>query len=335
MKKPPINQIRPKKLVEIKKRHFFSGVGSNVKFVLWSKQIQKLILCLETTENPVRLYDLEEKELTTPLNFCSDVIDFMLTYNGETLLILSESNTLYSIQVGSFKVVNKFTLKQKISAHHFVFADNTCQNIYLKTSRSQLHHVNINDNTSKITNLKGFLDTRWLKIKICSHHRVMYGTNRLRQLAFYNAKRGFKYSVITNNLVNSSFLHTSDSLRKDDKMLFSGDYNGILIVTDTRSSKLKKVVQVRDQRKISFLESKERLIFGGTQIGELIILQAFQPFCVLYFHRFSIRIYCICITRQFFAVGGNVNDPFKLFDVPVDKNIKNICQNMTNKKAIE
>lgn len=301
--------------LKLKQKAEIQRIRINLNYILWSCKIKKFLLQFSTEKNPLRVLDPQTQQISTPIKLKVGIRNMKLTKKQDKLVILDYNGFFWVIELTHFKIENK--LKSKIwGSLSFVFIDKLCESVFVNSSFYGLSKINMVSEDSKKLHYRGFYSSNLNDFSIDSDHKIIYGTLEHQYECFpasYNVTKGFKYRVYSQKL--DKFDNPSFTLSKKDTLLISGGIFGRLIFIDLRSDKSMNTMQIENQKCIVCLESKDRVIFGGTEDGHLFIIRNSFPFNVIFYQKINSRICSIGLQHKYFVIGGDINESVKLFEI--------------------
>lgn len=301
---------------ELKLKSEITQIEEKINCILWNSKLKKFLLQFDTENNPLRLLKPETQEISIPLEFDFKIRDLRLTKGEDMLLIFDYSKTFTVIDLSNFRKQNNFRLSSK-NIDSSVFKQKSCKKIFFNTHNKGLIKINLFSQKFVIMKFKGLNYIIRNKFKISSDEKFFYGILKNKKKYFpasYNAARGFRYRVHLQKF--KKFYNTSNTLNKENTVLISGDQNGKLGFTNFRSYKCMSALQLESKEWIYCLESRDKLIFGGTYDGELFIMRDAHPFSLIYYQKINEYILSIGLSDKYFVVGGNYHDSIKIFEIP-------------------
>lgn len=293
------------------------GLKADLLNIIYHSELKIFFLRYFNIQKPVRTLDLKShRTLIFEIAQEKGIYDIQLSKDQQRLLFVGKDQFLYIVELLPRKqnrVFKKFKLPCR-NIYSFMFADKYCEKVFLTSNVSGLYLMNLKTGFIQQLYVTGF-DSVWSQTNLISANlRVLYGCRKNRFSASYFVSRGFKFRVFSFNIKGLD--NTCNALSEDNKMLFSGNRYGKLVIIDTRSSKLLTLMQFSSDCNIYTLRSKGRFLYGGTWGGELFVLQACFSFRVFYFCKISSSIDSICVTDHLLIVGGRKYDPIRVFSLP-------------------
>lgn len=280
----------------------------------WDKE--KLFLIHQTRNNPLKQLDLVTGNLKTPIQFEGSIQQAQFTSDNLQMVIIMNKR-IRVFKVPGFGLLHEFKLHCG-TLESFVFADKSCQEILLNANMTGLHLVNIQTKKVRQMHLYGFFNTWPDNLIMCSKHRVLYGVTKTESTAAYSLKRLSKFKVFVCHFKRPCA--KSSVLTRDDKILFTGDGRGRLTTFNSSSSKIMSSAQLESKSLIKCLQVGCKLLYGGTLDGELLVMQSFSPFSVLYYQKVSRLIFSVKLTGSCLVVAGVTYDPVLIYKKPeIDK----------------
>lgn len=306
---------QPRKEIELNQKSEFWGIKNQMQSIIWNSTQNKFFLKYMFDKNSLRVLDPESGEISTPITRDSPLHDFKITKPGDRLIILSDFILVF--QLKDFSIEKQILIPQNVDFFTFTFADKSCQNIYLNSETEGLYKMNLNSGQLVKLNFIGLNESDNKNFIISSNYKILYGNFFImipqNFPASYNVERGFKHRFYPQKF--SEFYKDSNALSRNDSVLFLGDQFGRLSVTDLRSYKTLLQVRIKSKNWIYCLQSRENFIFGGTECGELFIMEDFHPFSILYYKKMNNKIYNITFKEKNLVVGGRSDDPLKIFEI--------------------
>lgn len=284
----------------------------DIEHIMCDQQMQKMFLGVYSSVDSLRTYDFKTQAFSNKLKRNAIIKDMKL-YTAEKKLFVLENRTILKVFRTDCDQDWRNILLPNYCFDCFVFADKSCETLILNSSITGLLKLNLESKKYKTMDTNIFNTSTDLNFLISSDKKTLYGSLENKLSAAISLNKGFKLKLFSSNGTDEQSL--CQTLKKNNKILFSGYFYSKLVVSDTRSRKRIDSMQFAMKNKLHCLQSGENLVFGGTWGGELIVIKDRFPFSVLYYQEINHRIYSICVTESLLIVGGHKKDSLKAFDI--------------------
>lgn len=309
--------VKKRQEIDLHLKSELTGVFLWLNFIEWNSSQNKFFLLFESLKNPIKTLDPETKELQTPIELRKIFYDMKFTKKEDKLIIIDGFQFLFVIELKLFKIIKKYRLPDKY-IYTFVFVDQSSKSIYINSEKKGLYKMDLNSGESQQLNFKGFKGLTNSNFIASSNCNLLYGNLKIYHLktfpVSYNVSRGFKYRVFGGPF--HKLKHSSKTLSSEETLLFLGNRNGTLAIRDLRSCKYVRWVKLMTDSSISCLKSRNRLLYGGINNGHLFIMRESFPFSIIFYQKINIKIYSIGLSQRYLLIGGDKNDPIKVFEIP-------------------